>query len=165
MEGDAAEPNEKIVRNEGENTPDPQRAGQKRKRSHNKERQKSANIQIDRALIPTVPLQETFVGERLTNLSDLGVSAYRPEEMEKNVMEQVRLFVSQDDLTDGWQVDRALASQKEEKEQSQLRALRNQMAELESFLTHLGIPKDPLAADEVLLDRSVKVSRDYRKVI
>lgn len=89
MEGDAAEPNEKIVRNEEENTQDSQRAGQKRKISHNKERQKSANIQIDRALIPTVPLQETFVGERLTNLADLGVSAYRPEEMEKNVMEQV----------------------------------------------------------------------------
>jgi len=61
-------------------------------------------------------------------------------------------------------VDRALASQEEEKEHSQLRALRNQMVELESFLTHLEIPKDPLAADEVLLDRSVKVSRD-RKVI
>jgi len=89
MQADAAEPNEKIVRNEEENTQDSQRAGQKRKISHNKERQKSANIQIDRALIPTVPLQETFVGERLTNLADLGVSAYRPEEMEKNVMEQV----------------------------------------------------------------------------
>lgn len=55
------------------------------------------------------------------------------------------------------QVDRALASQNEEKVQQQLRALRVQMNELERFLEQLKIPSDPAAADAVLLNRSVKV--------
>lgn len=60
-------------------------SGAKRKRADDG----SSTILIDRTQIPTVPLQESFAGDTLNNLTEMGVSAYRPEEVEQNVIEQV----------------------------------------------------------------------------
>lgn len=47
------------------------------------------NLVIDRKLIPHEELQEQFQGDLLKDLLDLGVQAYDPDAMEKNVLEQV----------------------------------------------------------------------------
>lgn len=50
------------------------------------------NLVIDRNLIPHEELQEQFQGDLLKDLLDLGVQAYDPDAVEKNVLEQVLCF-------------------------------------------------------------------------